>query len=117
VKRAIVLTVAAVLSGLLLAACGNEKTEHFRINAAVVNGAPGFSVGTITATDGDKVEIRVDNDTEKDHGFSIDAYNIHRVVKPHEPQTVTFTANKPGEFRIYCQLHAAHQPARLIVVG
>jgi nitrosocyanin len=109
--------VAAAVSVLILAACGNSKTENFRINATVVNGVPGFSVGTITATEGDKVDIRVDNDTDKAHGFSIDALNIHRVVKPHEPQTVSFTPKTTGEYRIYCQLHPAHQPARLIVVG
>jgi nitrosocyanin len=117
VKRALVAAVAAALSILILAACGNNTTEHFRINATLVNGASGFSVGTVTATEGDKVDIRVDNDTTRDHGFSIDALNVHRVVKPHQPQTVSFTAKKTGEFRIYCQLHPAHVPARLIVVG
>jgi len=116
-KRTLVVTVAAALSILILAACGNNKTEHFRVNATVVNGTPAFSVGTITVTEGDKVDIRVDNSTEKDHGFSIDAENVHRVIKPHQPQTVSFTPKKTGEFRIYCQLHPAHVPAQLIVVG
>src|SRR5205807_2362790 len=116
-KRTLVVTVAAALSILILAACGNNKTEHFRVNATVVNGTPAFSVGTVTVTEGDKVDIRVDNDTDKAHGFSIDAENVHRVIKPHQPQTVSFTPKKTGEFRIYCQLHPAHVPAQLIVVG
>ena len=116
-KRAFVLVAAAVASALLFAGCSNKKTENFRINATVINGASGFSVGTITVTEADKVDLRIDNDTDKDHGFSIDAFNIHRVVKPHQPQTVSFTPKKTGEYRIYCQLHPAHVPARLIVVG
>ena len=116
-KRALVVVALAAAGPLLLTGCSNKKTETFRINATVINGAPGFSVGTITATEGDKVDLRIDNDTDKDHGFSIDALSIHRVVKPHQPQTVSFTPKKTGEFRIYCQLHPAHVPARLIVVG
>ena len=116
-KRVLVVVAAAVASALLFTGCSNKKTENFRINATVINGAPGFSVGTITATEGDKVDLRIDNDTDKDHGFSIDALNIHRVVKPHQPQTVSFTPKKTGEYRIYCQLHPAHVPAQLIVVG
>jgi nitrosocyanin len=117
VNRALVVVAAAAAGALLLTACGNNKTEHFRINATVVNGVPAFSVGTITVTESDKVDIRVDNDTEKDHGFSIDAENVHRVIRPHQPQTVSFTPKKTGEFRIYCQLHPAHVPAQMIVVG
>src|SRR5438270_5124866 len=116
-KRALVVALAAITSAVILAGCGNNKTEHFRINATTVNGVAGFSVGTVTATEGDKVDIRIDNDTTRDHGFSIDAFNIHRVVKPQQPQTISFTPKKTGEFRIYCQLHPAHVPARLIVVG
>jgi nitrosocyanin len=107
---------AAVLS-VALVGCGGSKTVSHRINATLVNGKPAFSVGTLTVTEGDTVDLRVDNDTDKDHGFSIDAFDVHRVVQPQKPQTVKFTAKQTGQFRIYCQLHPAHQPAELIVVG
>jgi nitrosocyanin len=116
VHRALAAASAAVLA-LALVACGGAKTTSSRVNATLVNGKPAFSVGTLTVTEGDKVDLRVDNDTDKDHGFSIDAFNVHRVVQPHKPQTVKFTAKHTGQFRIYCQLHPAHQPAELIVVG
>ena len=110
--------VAVAVGGLVLAGCsGNHKTEDFRINATSVNGQSGFSVGTITITEGDKIKVDVGNTTDKAHGFSIDEFNIHRVVQPHQTQTVTFTPHKTGEFRIYCQLHPAHVPAQVIVVG
>jgi nitrosocyanin len=110
--------VAAVACALALAGCGgNHKTEDFRIAITSANGVSSFSLGTITATEGDKVNLRVDNTTDKDHGFSIDAFNIHRVVAPHTSQTVSFSPNKRGEFKVYCQLHPAHVPGRMIVVG
>jgi nitrosocyanin len=107
---------AAVLA-IVLVGCGGSKTVSQRINATLVNGKPGFSIATLTVTQGDKLDLRVDNTTDKDHGFSIDAFNVHRVVQPNKPQTVKFTANKTGQFKIYCQLHPAHQPAELVVVG
>jgi nitrosocyanin len=101
-----------------LSACGgNSKTETFDVNAVSLNGKSAFSVGTITATEGDKVVLRVGNLTDKDHGFSIDALNVHRVVKPRESQQVTFTPSKTGQFTIYCQLHPTHVPSQLVVVG
>ncbi|MBV8980031.1 MAG: cupredoxin domain-containing protein, partial [Acidimicrobiia bacterium] len=53
----------------------------------------------------------------KAHGFSIDAFNIHRVVQPGTAQQVVFTPHKTGQFKVYCQLHPAHVPANIIVVG
>ena len=112
------LAAAVAVGGVVLAGCsGNHKTEAFRINATSVNGQSGFSVGTITVTEGDKVNIEIGNTTSKAHGFSIDQFNIHRVVEPVKTQTVSFTPHKTGQFRIYCQLHPAHVPSQIIVVG
>src|SRR5204863_9774182 len=82
----------------------------------LISAKPGFSVQTVTVTKGDKVDLRLDNNLPVPHGFSIDAYGIHRVVQPHRPQEFTFKASKTGTFRIYCQLHVAHLPASLLVV-
>ena len=111
------LSFAAVsLGAVALAACGNGTTDHLKIGDVLINGKPGFSVGTVTVTKGDKVDLRIDNNLPVPHGFSIDAYGIHRVVQPHTPQELAFKASKVGTFRIYCQLHPAHQPATLLVV-
>jgi nitrosocyanin len=117
VHRAFAAACAAAVAALVLVGCGGSQTVSHSVNATLVNGKPAFSVGTLTVTEGDKVDLRVDNSTDKVHGFSIDAFNVHRVVDPHKPQTVKFTANKTGQFRIYCQLHPAHQPAELVIVG
>ena len=117
-KRAFFLAVAVAVGGVVLGGCGgNHKTEDFRVAVTSVNGVSGYSIGTITVTEGDKVNLHVENGTDKPHGFSIDAFNIHRVVDPHNPQTVSFTPNKTGQFKVYCQLHPTHVPASMIVVG
>jgi len=115
VNRALSL-VASSVAVLALAACGGGTTDHLRISEVLISGKPGFSVQTVTVTKGDKVDLRLDNNLPVPHGFSIDAYGIHRVVQPHSPQEFTFKASKAGTFRIYCQLHAAHLPATLLVV-
>jgi nitrosocyanin len=113
-----VVVVMAAVSALALVGCGgNHKTESFRVAITSANGVSCFNIGTITVTEGDKVNIEVDNTTEKAHGFSIDAFNIHRVVEPAQAQTVSFTPSKTGQFKVYCQLHPAHVPASMIVVG
>ena len=108
--------VAVGIGAVALAACGNSSTDHLKIRDVLINGKPGFSVETVTVTKGDKVDLRIDNNLPAPHGFSIDAYGIHRVVQPRRPQELTFTASKAGTFRIYCQLQPAHQPATLLVV-
>jgi nitrosocyanin len=109
---------AVAAAGVFMAGCGgNHKTEDYRVAITSTNGVSGFSIGTITVTQGDKVNLRVDNTTDKQHGFSIDAFNIHRVVDAHQSQTVSFEPNKTGEFKVYCQLHPTHVPASMIVVG
>lgn len=117
-RRALFVAVAVAATGVFMAGCGgNHKTEDFRINITSTNGVSGFNIGTITVTQGDNVNLHVTNTTEKQHGFSIDAFNIHRVVDPHKSQTINFQPNKTGQFSVYCQLHPTHVPARMIVVG
>jgi len=116
VNRALSFATVAVVAVALTSCSGNSTTDNFTINHTLVNGKPGFSIATVTATKGDKVDVRVNNLLPATHGFSIDGYGIQRVVPSHASQEFTFTATKAGEFRIYCQLHPAHQPARLLVV-
>ena len=100
-KRALSLTVA-VAAVLALGACkSNATTDHLKINAAAINGKPGFSVGTVTVTKGDNVDLRLGNNLPAAHGFSIDELGVHRVVQPHVPQEFSFKATKAGTFRIY----------------
>jgi nitrosocyanin len=98
----------------LLPACG-EETDERSISAAVVDGKPGFDPETLRVHEGRKVDLSVGNTTDKTHGFSIDGYDVARTVDVGKSEKVEFEAGKGGEFRIFCQLHPAHQAAKLVV--
>jgi nitrosocyanin len=104
-----------VLSGVLfLSACG-EETDERSIAAAEVDGKPGFAPDELRVHKDRKVEISLANTTDKTHGFSIDGYAVASTVDPGKAVKLDFEAGKSGEFRIFCQLHPAHQAAKLIV--
>ncbi len=109
-------TVAGVaLSLLALAGCSGQSAHH-AIAATIVDGKPGFSPKTVTVHKNDKVDLVVTNTTDKTHGFDIEGYHIQRLIDPTAPPVhVKFTASQAGTFRIFCQLHAAHQTATLSV--
>lgn len=99
----------------LTAACGGTVTDKRHISAAVVDGKPGFDPATITMTKGHKIDLNVGNRTDKTHGFTIEGYGVVRTVDPNKPIDLSFKASRTGTFRVFCQLHPAHQPAQLIV--
>ncbi len=106
---------AMALTLALATACGGT-TRHRTISAASVSGRPGFAPDSITVDKGDKLSLRVGNNLDKPHGFSIEGYpKVKKVVEPGKPITVKFTASRSGTFRIFCQLHPTHQGANLVV--
>jgi nitrosocyanin len=105
-KRLAVLGAVGVMA---IAGCGNDTVTR-RINAAAVNGKPGFAPEVIEVHRGDKVNLTVGNTTDKTHGFSIDGYGLKaKTVEPGKPIHVKFTAKKTGTYKVFCQLHPAHQ--------
>jgi nitrosocyanin len=108
-------TALAAIVGGGLSACGGTQTEHRTINAAAVTGGAGFTPPTITVDKRNRVDIKVGNTTDKTHGFSIEGYGVHQTVEPGKPIDVEFTATKAGTYKVYCQLHPAHQTATLVV--
>lgn len=105
-------TVALAFAG---AACGTSQTAERTIAAAVVDGGPGFTPGTITVHKTDKVKLAVGNSTDKTHGMSIVGYGVVEEVEAGKSVEVEFTASKSGTFEIKCQLHPAHKTATLVV--
>jgi heme/copper-type cytochrome/quinol oxidase subunit 2 len=115
-RRSAALGSLALAAATLLAGCGSEKTDQLKAENGPVEGGAGITPAKLTAHKGRKVEIQVTNTaTDKEHGFSIDDFNVHEVIAVGKTSTVKFKADKAGTFKVYCQLHPPHKPAELVV--
>jgi len=108
---------ALAAAALGVTACAGEA-ERRTVSAALVQGKPGFSPQTVTVHTGDAVDLSVSNDTDSTHGFDIEGYGLEaRTIDPTlKPEHVKFTARRAGNFKIFCNIHPAHQTATLVVL-
>lgn len=97
-----------------MGACGQGETKR-AVNATSVAGKAGFTPSVITVDKGDKIDVSVGNTTDKPHGFSIQGYGVRKEIVPGQTVHAIFRADKPGTYRISCQLHPAHELATLVV--
>jgi plastocyanin len=105
------------LVGLVAVGCGNDTTSRRTISAAPVQGGTGFDPTSISVHNGDRVDLRVGNETTVVHGFDIDGYGLKSwEISPGQTQRIQFTARRAGTFRIFCHLHEQHQTATLRVL-
>ena len=106
----------ALAVAALLAGCGGPKTDHLSADDGPTATGNGITPVKLTAHKGHKVEIKVTNTAkDKQHGFSIDAFDVHEVIDQGKTTTVKFKASQAGTFKVYCQLHPTHQPSELTV--
>ena len=89
-----------------------------RVTARLTATAPVFGLQEVEVNEGDEVTFIVTNTDEIPdlaHGFAISNYNVQMVVGPFQTKSVTFTADKPGVYWIYCTnfCHALHLEMRL----
>ena len=94
---------------------GASRPSTARSTRPRSRGAPASRPPTITVDKRNRVELKVGNTSDKTHGFSIEGYGVQEEVEAGEPIEVKFIANDAGTYKVYCQLHPAHQTATLIV--
>jgi cytochrome c oxidase subunit 2 len=77
-----------------------------------------FDPAVITVKKGDQVRLIV-TATDRRHGINIDGYDIDQTLKPGEPTTIEFTADKAGTFEfkcsVYCGMGHQKMKGKLIV--
>ncbi|MBI1891381.1 MAG: nitrous-oxide reductase [Burkholderiales bacterium] len=88
-----------------------------KVHVRLMSQAPAFSMPVIKVKKGDEVTITLTNyDKVEDltHGCAIPNYNINFIVNPQETKSVTFKADKPGAYWMYCThfCHALHLEMR-----
>ncbi len=98
---------------------GDSRIERNgkKVMVYMTSQAPNFSLEQIRVKLGDEVTITLTNhDKVEDltHGFGIENHNVNFIVNPQETHSVTFKADKPGVFWIYCThfCHALHLEMR-----
>ena len=62
-----------------------------------------YTPGEINVNPGDKVTIHLVS-TDVVHGLYVDGYNISVDADPGQTATLTFVADKPGSFRLRCNV-------------
>ena len=62
-----------------------------------------FDPGDITVYQGQKITLNI-TALDAKHGFKLDAFNINVTVPKGETMTVTFVADKTGEFPFKCSV-------------
>ncbi len=72
--------------------------------------------GEVTVVEGDKVTLEILGVNGEAHPTTIEGYDISFEVKRGQLTTVTFTADKPGIFRILCQTHQPAMTGALVVL-
>ncbi|GAB3406720.1 TAT-dependent nitrous-oxide reductase [Massilia agilis] len=88
-----------------------------KVHVRMMSQAPQYSLPVIKVKKGDEVTLTLTNyDKVEDltHGCAIPNYNINFIVNPQETKSVTFKADKPGAYWIYCThfCHALHLEMR-----
>ncbi len=88
-----------------------------KVHVKMTSLAPSFSLTEFKLKKGDEVTLTLTNlDKIQDlaHGLAIPNYNINFIVNPLETASVSFIADKPGVFWIYCThfCHALHLEMR-----
>jgi heme/copper-type cytochrome/quinol oxidase subunit 2 len=107
---------------------GNGSAGNFLIvatangyNDSITHGVPQGSWPVIHVAKGTTVNITVCNEDRQAHGFQVAHYfdNSIETVAPGQKISVTFVADQPGTFRIYCSIfctvHSFMQSGELVV--
>jgi len=105
-----------------LAVTESSVERHGRkVTARITASAPVYGMQEVVVNQGDEVTFIVTNTDEipdLTHGFAISNYNIQFTVSPFQTKSVTFIADKPGVFWIYCTnfCHALHLEMRMRLI-
>ena len=72
----------------------------------------GFSPNPIKVKKGQKVTLNIKS-MDVTHGFALPDYGINEQISPDKTTTVTFKADKAGEFGFYCSVFCGSGHARM----
>jgi len=95
-----------------------RAVKKFTLVSVLIGETKFWLPSTIIVDQDDKVQLTLKNQVpgpENQHGFTIPDYSIVTLVTRGTPTVIDFTADKPGVFPYFCQLHPAHVGGQLVV--
>ena len=111
-RWAIGVIAAALAMGLLAAACGGDEDQ----SGAAAAGGDGtvqlalgdyyFKPADLQGQAGQAVQLKLTNEGQATHTFTIDSLKIDKTLKPGEEATITVTPSQAGDLPFYCRFHA-----------
>lgn len=117
-KKLVMLALVAMLALGVLTACGGDKGGGSAREITVEMGQDGkwvFNPDKVEVTKGEKVKVNlVNKDASQAHSFVITAVNAKsKQVPANATGSVEFTADKAGEFDIFCDV-PGHKDAGMV---
>lgn len=112
----------AVVSLLLFSgmpAGGQDVNREITVVNIEFEGSKLWVPATLVVKKGERVRVKLINKVKSDpnvHGFAIPDFGVKVDVYRDKPETVEFTADKAGLFKVWCHLHPAHIGGELLVL-
>ncbi len=75
-----------------------------------------FTPGTVVVNEGDSVTLEIIGINGREHPFNIEGYDVSGVVKRGEITRVNFVADKPGLFKLVCEIHTPSMEVDMVVL-
>lgn len=128
-RKILLLTLCSLFMMLLISGCGrddeNSKGTSVYVKSGLEDGAKekessqsaplkkfainayqfAFEPDIIEVDEGDEVLITITS-TDVGHGFALPDFGINRKIPPEESVTVTFMADKSGEFEFFSSVYS-----------
>jgi len=117
VLTGVIVLIIAVVAGLLFwrTTSGNAAALANARVITITAKDTAFDLETITVKVGEPVTIRLVNEDDMDHQFSVNDLDVHSAqIGPNEVTEVTFTPQRIGDFQFICS-YSHH--AKLGMVG
>ena len=100
---------------------GSQSDADREITAVNIEyeGSKVWVPATLVVKKGERVRMKLINKVKSDpnvHGFAIPDFGVKVDVYRDKPETVEFTADKAGLFKVWCHLHPAHLGGQLLVL-
>jgi len=118
-RRAVPFSVPAIILGaLLLSSCGGGGSNQPQTSGREITMTSGdnwFQPNELQVSRGETVTLVISNDGVLTHNISIDEFGVKKDYRPGETARVTFTADRAGEFRFYCD-EPGHSEAGMVGV-